>query len=73
MSLGPRVFFNLAGIDKAKPVEAYYHLVDTFFIALRMTKRLLEDFLATRPQPPARLEELRRQRYGADEGTGDDT
>ncbi len=59
-------FFNLAGIDKAKPEEAYYHLVDTFFIALRMTKQLLNDFLATRPQPPERaalLEKFRRQRF----------
>ncbi|NKK70027.1 hypothetical protein GFM13_06405 [Rhizobium leguminosarum bv. viciae] len=65
--LEPGGFFNLAGIDKVRPEEAYFHLVDTFYIALRMTKQLLEDFLATRPQPPertARLAEFRRQRYG---------
>jgi hypothetical protein len=65
--LDRRAFFNPAGIDKTKPEDAFYHLVDTFFIALRMTRQLLEDFLATRPQPPERaahLEEFRRQRHG---------
>ncbi|QIO52175.1 hypothetical protein HA461_13775 [Rhizobium leguminosarum bv. trifolii] len=68
--LEPDAFFSLSGIDKAKPEEAYYHLVDTFFIALRMTKQLLEDFLATRPKPCERAERLakfRRERYGNDE------
>ncbi|NTG29982.1 hypothetical protein G6L08_22805 [Agrobacterium rhizogenes] len=55
-------FFNLAGVDARRPDEAYHHLVDTFFIALRMTRDLLQDFLRTRPQPPERLAELVRLR-----------
>ncbi|MBY2967594.1 hypothetical protein HF251_33895 [Rhizobium leguminosarum] len=61
-------FFNLAGIDTARPDEAYYQLVDTFFISLRMTRDLLRDFLMTRPQPEhrqAELEKLRESRYRA--------
>ncbi|WEO70014.1 hypothetical protein [Rhizobium rhizogenes] len=59
-------FFNLAGIDATRPDEDYHHLVDTFFISLRMTRDLLRDFLMTRPQPERRqaeLEMLRNRRY----------
>ena len=47
-------FFNLSGIDAKRPESAYFHVADTFFIALRMTKSILVDFFATRPQPPER-------------------
>lgn len=51
-------FFNLSGVDAKRPETAYFELADTFFIALRMTKNILLDFLATRPQPPERSERL---------------
>ncbi|NTI46651.1 hypothetical protein G6L94_30995 [Agrobacterium rhizogenes] len=55
-------FFNLSGVDAKRPDEAYHALVDTLYIALRMTRDLLSDFLVTRPQPPARQAELERRR-----------
>jgi hypothetical protein len=58
VSINDKVFYNLAGVDKDFPDERYYHLVDTFFITLRMTKKLLESFLATRPQPDERAVQL---------------
>lgn len=48
--LGGRIFFNLSGLDHESVEEtAYYHLADTFFIALEMTIDLLHEFLSTRP------------------------
>lgn len=51
-------FFNLSGVDAKRPEHAYFHVADTFYIALRMTRTLLAAFLATRPQPPERAERL---------------
>ncbi|MDW9590289.1 hypothetical protein GOC31_30790 [Sinorhizobium meliloti] len=70
-----RVFFNLLGVDKARPDEDYFHLADTFFIALRMTRDLLKDFLATRPNPDYRLEQklkLDAERIGSRETVEND-
>lgn len=55
-------FYNLDGIDRRRPDEEYYHLVDTFFLALRMTRDMLRDFLRTRPQPEQRKVALERSR-----------
>lgn len=66
LSMG--AFFNLSGVDSKRPDHTYFHLADTFFIALRMTRNILAEFFATRPQPPeraARLAAYRRERgYG---------
>ncbi|MDX8509577.1 hypothetical protein [Mesorhizobium captivum] len=51
-------FFNLSGVDAKRPEAAYFHLADTFFVALRMTKDILLDFLRTRPQAQERAERL---------------
>ena len=63
--INDRVFFNLAGTDSHASDEAYFHLADTFFVALRMTKQLLESFLATRPQPDERSAQLSAIREAA--------
>lgn len=55
--IGSRLFFNLSGVDKSRPDEDYFHLTDTFFIALRMTRDLFRDFLCTRPGPEYRMKQ----------------
>ncbi|PWE52997.1 hypothetical protein DEM27_28350 [Metarhizobium album] len=55
-------YYNLNGIDRNRPDEQYHHLVDTFYIALRMTRDLLRDFLQTRPQPAERQAALEKFR-----------
>lgn len=59
--------FNLAGVDTKWPEDLYYDLADTFFIALRMTRNLLKQFMETRPRPDERaaiLHKWREERYG---------
>lgn len=73
--VGGRVFFNLFGVEKARPDEDYFDLADTFFIALRMTRDLLKDFLATRPNPDYRLRQklkLDAERIGSRETAEND-
>jgi hypothetical protein len=69
-------FFNLSGVDAKWPESAYYDLADTFYIALRMTRNLLQAFLAERPQPEARaaiLQKWREERDGKDRYDGEGT
>lgn len=73
--MGGRVFFNLFGVEKARPDEDYFDLADTFFIALRMTRDLLKDFLAARPNPDYRLKQklkLGAERIGSRETAEND-
>lgn len=55
-------YYNLNGVDRNRPDEEYHHLVGTFYIALRMTRDLLRDFLQTRPQPAERQAALEKFR-----------
>lgn len=58
--LHDRIFFNLSGLDHESVAETtYFHLTDTFYISLQMTVCLLQEFLATRPQPPERAARMR--------------
>ncbi|MBD8065176.1 hypothetical protein IC608_06795 [Devosia sp. PTR5] len=66
LSMG--AFFNLSGVDAQRPEHAYFHLADTFFIALRMTRNILADFLATRPQPQERALRLAAFRRARERG-----
>lgn len=57
--LGGMIFFNLSGLDHISVEEdAYYHLSDTFYIALEMTTELLQEFLSTRPGPEERMKAM---------------
>ncbi|GAB5426804.1 MAG: hypothetical protein Devi2KO_02630 [Devosia indica] len=52
--VGGMLFFNLRPTDEHVSEQDYFHLVDTFFITLRLTRDLLASFLATRPGPDER-------------------
>lgn len=70
VSFGRRKHWIEAGAPRhwrQRPEHTYFHLVDTFIIALRVTKYNLNDFLAT-PSTSGRAVRLADYRRGREQG-----